>query len=187
MSEKKQEILAKAIVIIQQQGYAALTMRHLAKCCDLKLASLQYHFKTRDLLIEAIAEYILATYTTSWDTNNTEFESVSIHAVIDFIIEDMAQEETAKLWPQLWAMGLVEPKMKSMLDTMYAPYIDFFVTKLTKLGCEHPLEEALALVSTLEGLMLFVGHGQKHETRRAAVKEVLLGNLTLKFGECISN
>ena len=50
--ERKLQILASARHILVSQGYHKLTMRNLANEVGIKLASLQYHYKSReDLLI----------------------------------------------------------------------------------------------------------------------------------------
>ena len=62
MAKRKQQILETAIEIIATQGYAKLTMRALARASGMKLGALQYHFRTWDELLVALATYIGAEY-----------------------------------------------------------------------------------------------------------------------------
>jgi len=187
VSEKKKEILNTALTIIQADGYAALTMRNLANASAMKLGSLQYHFKTRDELIEAIADHILDEYSTLWNSSNDVFETVSLPVFIDFLLGNIALLESARLWPQLWAWGLVEPRMKCMLEKIYEPYMQFMIKKFTELGCSNPKLEGLAMMSMLEGATIFIGRGASFENDLEAVKCNIIESLESRFGEAISS
>ncbi len=52
MTERQQQILQTAIEIIADEGYASLTMRAIARACDMKLGALQYHFRTSDEMLK---------------------------------------------------------------------------------------------------------------------------------------
>ncbi len=183
MSDKKQEILNNALAIIQDDGYAALTMRYLATTSQIKLGSLQYHFKTREVLLEALADHIYTLYASLWNSDNDAFESVSLKTFIEFLLDDIGRIESARLWPQLWAWALVEPSMKAMMDKLYAPLLAFLNLRFTQLGCDNPEEEALALMCLLEGATIFVGAGSRHTQSRAAMQANLLAVLEARFGD----
>ena len=186
MSDKKQEILSNALSIIQDDGYASLTMRHLALVSGVKLGSLQYHFKTRDILLEALADHIYVLYASLWISDNAVFESVSLKTFIEFLLEDIGRIESSRLWPQLWAWALVEPTMKTMMDKLYAPLVEFLNHRFTQLGCDNPKEEALAMMCLLEGAAIFVGAGSRHASSRAAMQVNLLAVLQVRFGDNFS-
>ncbi|CAA0123039.1 Uncharacterised protein [BD1-7 clade bacterium] len=183
MSDKKREILGNALAIIQDDGYAALTMRHLASVSAMKLGSLQYHFKTREVLLEALAEHIHDQYASLWSQDNTAFESVSLRTFIEFLLDDIGRVESARLWPQLWAWALVEPTMKAMMDKLYQPLVAFLNHRFTQLGCDKPKEEALAMLCLLEGAAIFVGAGSFHADSRVAMRKNLLDTFEARFGE----
>jgi AcrR family transcriptional regulator len=183
VSEKKTAILNMAIKIVQRDGYCALTMRQLATDCDLKLASLQYHFKTWDALIEAIAAHILKEYASHWEDNGAAFDEVSLPAFIHFILSDIEREESARLWPQLRAWGLVESCMKDVLTDIYSHYMQYLTHKFTQLGCPQPNTEALELMITLEGASIFVGRGSTYHRQLKGVKSQVLAKLENRFGK----
>ena len=54
MSERKLQILETAIKIIADSGYGSLTMRALARGSGIKLGALQYHFRTREVMLRAL-------------------------------------------------------------------------------------------------------------------------------------
>lgn len=183
MSDTKRTILNTAINIIQRDGYAALTMRRLATDCDIKLASLQYHFSTWDVLIEAIATHILKEYASHWNGDSEAFKSISLPMFVDFILSDIERQESSRLWPQLRAWGLVEPRMKGMLTDIYSHYMRYLTHKFTQLGCEEPKLEALTLMITLEGASIFVGKGSTYYRQLKRFKIQVLENLENRFGK----
>lgn len=179
-------MLAEAINIVQRDDYAALTMRQLANHCDMKLASLQYHFKTWDELIEAIAAHILEEYAALSQSTNNAIETVSLQVFVDFILSDIELLESARLWPKIRAWGLVEPRMSDMLTNIYSHYMDFLTHKFTQLGCTQPTYEALAMMSMLEGASIFVGEGSNYFQHLKGVKAQILANLKDRFGTALS-
>lgn len=52
----KQKIINKAVKLYNQKGYASVTLFELAGALDMTRGNLTYHFKTKDLLLEAIAD-----------------------------------------------------------------------------------------------------------------------------------
>jgi AcrR family transcriptional regulator len=183
VSDTKTVILNTAINIIQRDGYAALTMRQLASDCDIKLSSLQYHFKTWGALIDAIAAHILEEYGSHWNGDSEAFEALSLPMFVDFILSDIERLESSRLWPQLRAWGLVEPRMKGMLSDIYSHYMKYLTHKFTQLGCEEPKLEALTMMITLEGASIFVGKGSAYYRQLKHVKVKMLANLENRFGK----
>ncbi|MFD1417986.1 TetR family transcriptional regulator [Companilactobacillus keshanensis] len=58
MKLDRQTIQLAAISLLNEDGLEALSMRTLAKALDVKAASLYFHFKNKDELMEGIAELI---------------------------------------------------------------------------------------------------------------------------------
>jgi AcrR family transcriptional regulator len=183
VSDTKTIVLNTAINTIQRDGYAALSMRQLATDCDIKLASLQYHFNTWDALIEAIAAHIVEEYASHWNGDSEAFKTVSLSMFVDFILSDIERLESSRMWPQLRAWGLVEPRMKDMLAGIYSHYMKYLTHKFTQLGCEDPKLEALTMMITLEGASIFVGKGSTYHRQLKRVKMQVLENLEHRFGK----
>lgn len=181
VSTKKKEILDTALTIIREQGYAALSMRNLAKRCDITLSSLQYHFANWKTLIDGISAHLLNAYQLQWEALHDSFDDIPLPLFIEFVIDDLQNPDTAALWPQFWAMAKVEPAVEAMLAQVYQPYLGYLRTQFIALGCEAADDEALALISMLEGMLLFIAHGQQHSDHHARVKQLVLDNLYQRF------
>ena len=86
-SDRKQQILQEAIGIIASDGYGKLTMRALARASGMKLGALQYHFRTREDMLRALAAYISDTYRQSFDALKADAITLSIREIAQFILE----------------------------------------------------------------------------------------------------
>ncbi|MEH6551781.1 MAG: TetR/AcrR family transcriptional regulator [Pseudomonadales bacterium] len=184
MSERKQQILQAAIDIIAGQGYGALTMRALARASDLKLGALQYHYKTREDMLRALVGYIADEYNKSFELSAGDIESPGIQSVINFILDDSVDNalQSDRLWPQLWAMGRVEPLVADLVDEIYAEYLQIIERLLEAAGSKSPRAEALCLMSVVEGSTLFVGRGRRWESEAETTREVIIGFIKAKYG-----
>lgn len=47
-------ILAQALLLFEKDGYDAVTMRDLAKACNLSLGAFYYHFKSKNEIVSEI-------------------------------------------------------------------------------------------------------------------------------------
>ena len=88
MADRRTEILEAAIALIVDEGYSSLTMRALAREVGMKLASLQYHFRTTDELMQGVVNHIGDTYDQSFEALRRDSEVITARQVVGFILED---------------------------------------------------------------------------------------------------
>jgi AcrR family transcriptional regulator len=182
VSERKQQILQEGVNLIATQGYSAFSMRAVARASGLTLGALQYHFRTQEDLLRALAAHISETYRTAFDAQG---EAPSLKGVVAFVLEDAPGEDlqAARLFPQLWAMALVEPIMEELLDALYQEYVDLLEGLLRERGAQAPRAEALAIMGLLEGQTLFVGRGRRWEESGPAVLEAVHALIDARYGD----
>lgn len=60
MSDKRERILAAAVAVIEDDGMSALTQPRVAARAELRQSHLTYYFPTRDDLVVAVAERVVA-------------------------------------------------------------------------------------------------------------------------------
>ena len=77
MADRRTEILEAAIALIVDEGYSSLTMRALAREVGMKLASLQYHFRTTDELMRGVVNHIGDTYDQSFEALRRDSEIIT--------------------------------------------------------------------------------------------------------------
>lgn len=183
-SDRKQEIRQNAIDIIASEGYGKLTMRALARASGMKLGALQYHFRTWEDVLQALASHIAITYRRSFAALESDEDSLSIRDIAKFLFDDEPGTalQADRLFPQLWAMARVEPVMEKLLDDIYQEYLDKFETELVAMNAKAPRADALALVSLIEGATLFVGSDRRWESDKVGVREAVLAIIDARYG-----
>ena len=184
MTERQQEILQTAIEIIADEGYAALSMRALARASGMKLGALQYHFRTAEDLLRALVDYIAQSYRHSFQTLERRNESPDLLEIVAFVLDDEAGEALCgdRLWPQLWAMQQVEPLVSDLVEGVYADYIATLEEALANLGSSAPHTDALWLMSLLEGTTIFMGGGRRWAGDAQAVRDRVLEIISDRYG-----
>ncbi len=186
MSDRKQQILQRAVELVAAKGYAALSMRAVARESGLTLGALQYHFPTQATLLRALADYIAHQYRESYRAyfRGLDKGASMLQASLDFFLIDPVDDllHADRLFPQLWAMALVEPVMEELLDDLYEEYLVLIEAHLQEQGVENPRAEALALLAMFEGFTLFNGRGRRWEAHAPATVEAIRALITARFG-----
>lgn len=185
-SPRQQQVLQDAIELIATDGYDNLTMRAVARATGIKLGALQYHFPTRDDLLRALATYLAEVYRSSFDEYKATFNqtSPSLRLVVEFLMEDDAGSglHADRLFPQLWALALVEPIMEDLMDNIYEEYLHLLETILSERGIDEPLAEALAIMALIEGLTLFVGQRRRWAKSDPVATKVVYDLIDQRYG-----
>lgn len=176
MADRRTEILEAAIALIVDEGYSSLTMRALAREVGMKLASLQYHFRTTDELMRGVVNHIGDTYEQSFEALRRDSEVITARQVVGFILEDEPGKAICgdRLWPQLWAMQDVEPLVSDLVENIYERFLEVLEGSLRQAGSSMPRVEALCLMSMLEGTTIFVGEGRRWQKHAIDVSEAIL-------------
>ena len=189
MTDRKHQILQIAIEMIADEGYASLTMRALARANGMKLGALQYHFRTSDDMLRALVDYIAESYRQSFkslqDAANNKSQPLGLRQVVIFILKDKPGEAllSDRLWPQLWAMQLVEPLVSDLVDDIYAIYVEILEKALSVTGKSTPRAEALFLMSLLEGSTIFMASGRRWEKDTKVFYSTVLEFIDNRYGE----
>lgn len=185
MSARKIEILQIAINIIATEGYGQLTMRALARASNIKLGALQSHFPNREALLRALTDYVLSEYLQSLRVLEELEGALSIYDVARWYLSDSAGSEVKAdwLWHQLFAMSLVEPLMKELVDDISTRFLEVFEDYFRRAGSENPRVEALALFSVGEGSTLFTSKGSLWEGDKENLIQAVLSIIEAKYGK----
>jgi AcrR family transcriptional regulator len=185
LSDRKEQILLEAIEILASKGYGKLTMRGLARASGMKLGALQYHFRTWEDMLRALAAYIADAYRRSWEALNPNGEEASLQDLVRFIMDDPAGSTLSgdEFFPQLWAMAQVEPAMAEKLDELYTVYLEKLAVRLTALGSRAPAADALAIMSLLEGTIVFIGDDRRWANQKDAVQDAVRELIEARYGD----
>ncbi|MGB1335598.1 MAG: TetR family transcriptional regulator, partial [Luminiphilus sp.] len=110
-ADKRIEILRQAIELIADEGYGSLSMRALARASGMKLGALQYHFRTWDILLTELVNYIDSEITAAFESGGWSSDDASIPDLVEFMLDEHVGTLDGlfsdRLWAQLWAMEQV--------------------------------------------------------------------------------
>jgi AcrR family transcriptional regulator len=184
-ADKKIEILRHAIELIADEGYGSLSMRALARASGMKLGALQYHFRTWDILLTELVNYIESEITSAFESGGWSSDDASIPDLVEFMLDEHVGTLDGlfsdRLWAQLWAMEQVEPLVSDLLEDVYAKFLLILETKIAACGVKQPRSEALAIMSMVEGESLFMGAGRRWRADRTSVRKVILSFVTQRY------
>lgn len=186
MSARKEQIVNEALALMATQGYAACTMRAVARASGLTLGALQYHYKTREDLLTAMAETIGERYRAQFEAFRAELGGgpLALLDIVDFgmLLPPEPSLDEDRLFPQLWAMGSAEPLMESLLNEIYEEYLLVLDAALQAVGVEEPRADSLAIMAMLEGLTMFIGENRRWTQYAAKTRESIHAMLAARYG-----
>lgn len=185
-------ITAAARLVLIERGHVEFSMRNVATKAGVRLATLQYHFPTRDALVRGLMVDTERRYLDAYEQCLAAAPSSRIErfkAVLNFNLRDVADPATRRFIVQMWAL----------LDTVGGNSPDlpneFYARDLASL-CERIAEfdmsasttvirrRASLIAALIEGLLLVRGahSADDNELRHLADEARSLG-LKIAAGE----
>jgi|GEM_PF-1398784 len=167
-NERKLQILESARHIMVSQGYHKLTMRNLANEVDIKLASLQYHYKSREDLLIALVEKAAQSYEMRLqqfqqqiDEQSQPFEKL-LEQMIDDLVVNYKDPEENTFFAQLQALSMEEPQAELLVAQMYRgmwqQIVDLILSVNPALSKTETKIRGAMIISMLEGSAEFMSN-----------------------------
>ncbi len=124
-----EQILAAARDVLIEKDYTQFSLRNIAAAAGIHLSNLQYYFRSKEDVIHALVDYIVQQYDAKY---RERFETLPTMpyprfiAMLDYLIEDIHDPQTRRLFVQLWA--LLESSDATgngtLLNELYAQHIE---------------------------------------------------------------
>lgn len=124
-SERRRQHILKASGDVLLKGFADFSLRKVSAAADVRLNTVQHHFKDLDSLIYATLEFVggdLLARSMALSHGKDGDPIVEFVAFLDeawLVIQKMA---VRKFFFELWAMALHRPVFAQMLKRMYGEY-----------------------------------------------------------------
>jgi TetR/AcrR family transcriptional repressor of bet genes len=121
---RRSQILQAASDVAERRGLAALTVRHVAKRAGLSVGLVLFHFETKDALIIAVLDHLLATTTVLHMTDDIAAISSPRERLLALLRREMwrlsSEPRRIRLFFDFWALGFrhrrIRAKMQAELD-----------------------------------------------------------------------
>ena len=177
-NERAAAILEAAKNVLVEDGFAAMSLREVAKRADMTVGNVGYYFPTKDSLLAALAEYIFDR----WDARFRRHlppdlaggEAVFLHS-IRFMIEENKRPKTKSLLLEMWAMANRSRAIRRMMDTFYGrmrAWIEAMLADIDPAMASHSRRLRAALITAqIEGLMLLIGPNSPAESELIGIED----------------
>lgn len=166
------QILDTGLAILIESGYRAVTLREIARRCNVHSGAVSYYYKTKDALMQDLLFRVLDRYEDQFNQIATD-ESRSYEdrfcGYVALILDDITSKSTTRIFPELWALANHDPFVDRMVDDLYRRARDALKKIIGHLNPALPEAECetvtLFVSAALEGTTMFAGF-QKPWTER---------------------
>ncbi len=169
-TSSKAEILEAARRLIVANGYHEFSMRSVAEASAMHLKSLQYHFRTKKDLIDAVVTYTLEksyleTYERLFEAKASGDPNDRFAIMLDYLLDDLSDPFTSRLFPELWALANHDKDVSKAIDHFYLRHIGSIGDAIARInpgiGAAEIGERSALIAMQIEGLVLIIGHGKR--------------------------
>lgn len=128
---KRTELLAAAISVIAQEGYAGASMRKVAQQAGCTTGAVTYYFANKEEMITAVAQNLFDEIDTLLETSQ---ERIDIKALIEQWLAWTSSDESNGwlAWLQLLAHARHEPAFAGVIKQRYARFRQVFTSVLER-------------------------------------------------------
>ena len=185
-SPRAEAIVADAIGLITEAGYSEFSLRKVAARNGIKLASLQYHFKTKEELLDAVLEQVLFEFGERFNEGDLAvYASLTpqqlLEVTVDFVVSECQRVESSDFFFQLWAMSCHDASASRIQEKIYAQYRktirDLIKLLNPALSAEQRNIRSIVIISLLDGLMLFISHGKSQARHTSKISDEAKKNI----------
>ena len=122
MSPKIEHVLNCAMTILKESGNQGLTMRKVAETAGMRLSNVQYYFKTKELLLEALLEGFLLDYAESMQllsvSDNHDSEK-KLKLFASLILNYIDRNDCVVVFKEIWVIAERNSGVKKAVDEYY--------------------------------------------------------------------
>lgn len=165
---RRAEIIKTGYEILVAEGYAAFSLREVAARCQIRLATVQHHFKDRATLLEALVDFAVGDIVTSFNRFSSMANAAPTERLRHFITQLLTQNNTrntARFFVELWAMAHRDPSAARSLERSQTHGIHIISALISgahpDISPRRASELGTVLMAAADGLMLSVGYGKR--------------------------
>lgn len=166
-----EDILDAAARVLTEDGYASFTLRRIADVAEIRLSNLQYYFKIKEDLLNALLKRIFDNYSVALgkiiQTRRGSAKSRFL-MIIDYLLKDQESQSSCAIFWELWALAAREDAIATIMNNYYDTYLKQVTDAIREISPEMPKpraqRHAAAIVSIIEGASLLRGFGKPRRT-----------------------
>jgi len=187
--ERRFEIIKEAYDILISKGYSELSLRGVSKKTGVSLSTVQYHFSSKEKLVEALIEKRIEYYHSAYEEIEKLYASQGVKekfiSIIKYLVDDCSKRESCVFFTQMWAMSFIKKEYKYFIKLMYDYHIEYLKTEIKKvyptLSDDEIADKAMAASCMIEGSLVHFGYGIRSLEETEKYKENLCRQLLKLF------
>jgi AcrR family transcriptional regulator len=157
---RRQQIIKAALKVMSQQGYPKVTIRNVAENAGIHFATLQYYYKNKRELLQALFDYKLeedsrALHLVMDDDRRPAKERFT--TIINLVLAENRRPVVIGYFLQLWALSNHNKAAAKNLDNYYDAYLGWIIEIITLVNPSLTIKEkkmrAHSILALLEGLV----------------------------------
>jgi AcrR family transcriptional regulator len=116
-------IVRAAAEVLTEFGHARFSVQRVAARAGISPGNLNYHFPTREHLLETLITHLLALYRLKLRTVTQRLAADSgdsLPDVLAWLMTDAATEGTNRLFRELWAIAIHDDRIAKAMDSFYS-------------------------------------------------------------------
>ena len=174
------EILEAAISVFAAEGNGGFTQRGVAAAANIRLATLQHYFGTRDSLLKATIEELAQRYLRRFhelgDDARLTPES-RLHAVLDETFNTLTQPGNliSPFALECWCLAEHHPSVREVMEEVSAKYQTLFSGLVAQINPHLPADECrirgALIYSHWQGLIVFLRRSGRNAPDLAAFRK----------------
>jgi AcrR family transcriptional regulator len=159
-----ERILRAARRVFIRDGGASFSARGVAKEADLSLGAVQHFFRTRNELLAATIEHVLADFRREYDDLQAALPhdaEARLLGAIDILVADVWRRDSRRFYFGLYVQSTNNAFAQKLLNEVYAHHQRRLAAYLgaarPHLSARRRMDLALQIAAMIEGLMVYTG------------------------------
>ena len=177
--DTRQMIVSVAGKVLVESGYQGLTLKRVADAAGISVGNLNYHFRTKESLIEALIEHVLTDFSSRFEDivrRRGAVGSGACSALLRWAMDGSCAPQYTRLVRELWAMASHNRSVAVAMDHYYDQSITAAVGRMAGARDPRSREEVTALVSLIciiaEGASAVFGRRGRRHPQYDAVQQL---------------
>lgn len=162
--ERLLQIQAVALGILIEEGFPALTLREVARRCNIQIGAVSYYYKSRVDLFQDTISNVLKDYAENFRSivqDKSKSDEDRLHSLIELLLDDMQSKQTTRLFPHLWMLANHDDLIAQTVDRIYIlerNTLNMLIARINpKLSKQERETLSVFLSASIAGSTVFVG------------------------------
>ena len=162
--ERLLQIQEVALGILVDEGFPTLTLREVARRCNIQIGAVSYYYKSRVDLFQDTINNVLNDYAENFRSiirDKSKSDEDRLHGLIELLLDDMQSKQTTRLFPHLWMMANHDELIAQTVDRIYILERNTFNMLIARINPKLSKQEretlSVFLSASIAGSTLFVG------------------------------